>query len=295
MWKIVFVIAQILWIWFVPIPFVFKSEKIIMSTGRRDFEMLIDLIYLVNIFVTPFMAINRKTIDKKLQKKAYPKIEMRQVKGSETRVRILLLNYLSYHFLIDLLSSITGVITFQKVVRYHNWQDVLYTFKFLRFFSVLRLSEQVKFLTGRLRDKFGRLFPKLTATAPLIEVLFLFYLFVHFLATVLVWRAVNAISAGNSWYFTDQASIQEYRIQANSQRWFEATSSLYVNSFYFGCTTLTTVGYGDFKPFSMYDRLLFYFVLVFGVLAYTRIFDEIRYMAQNVAMSPMDQIMEENE
>ena len=48
------------------------------------------------------------------------------------------------------------------------------------------------------------------------------------------------------------------------------------------------MGYGDFKPFSQYDRLLFYFVLVFGILVYTMIFDEIQDQAQHVAMSPMD-------
>ena len=51
--------------------------------------------------------------------------------------------------------------------------------------------------------------------------------------------------------------------------------TLYVNSFYFGCTTLTTIGYGDFKPFLPFDRVLFCFVLGFGILMYTMIFEEI--------------------
>ena len=93
------------------------------------------------------------------------------------------------------------------MLRYYRWQDALYTLKGLRFFTFVRLSEQIQFLSGRFRDKFGRLFPKLTASVPLIQVLFLFYLFIHFLATVLVWTAVNAINTGDSWYFMEQASI----------------------------------------------------------------------------------------
>ena len=120
-WKIIFVLTQFFWFWFFLIPFAFKSEKILLSKKRRDFEMFVDLIYLANVFITPFLAINRKDIEKKLQKKAYPKIEMRQVIGTETRVRILLLNYLSYYFLIDFLSSITGILTYQEVIQYYRW------------------------------------------------------------------------------------------------------------------------------------------------------------------------------
>ena len=120
-WKIIFVFTQFLWFWFFLIPLAFKSERILLSEKRRNFEMFVDLVYLANVFITPFLAVNRKEIEKKLQKKAYPKIEMRQVIGTETRVRILLLNYLSYYFLIDFLSSITGILTYQKVIQYYRW------------------------------------------------------------------------------------------------------------------------------------------------------------------------------
>ena len=65
-WKIFFVIAQILWFWAVPLTFSFRSEKIIMSKARRNFEMFIDLTYLVHSILKPFMAISRKQINKKL-------------------------------------------------------------------------------------------------------------------------------------------------------------------------------------------------------------------------------------
>ena len=48
-------------------------------------------------------------------------------------------------------------------------------------------------------------------------------------------------------------------------------SALYVNGLYFGCTTLTTIGYGDFKPFGS-DRLIFCVLFVAGILIYTMIF-----------------------
>ena len=100
---------------------------------------------------------------------------------------------------------------------------------------------------------------------------------------------------GNSWYFLSDGSMKEYLTQSNSSDWLLASTTLYVNSFYFGCTTLTTVGYGDFKPFSENDRVLFCFVLAFGILIYTMIFDQIKERTHQVKETPMIQIMKENQ
>lgn len=122
------------------------------------------------------------------------------------------MNYLSYYFLIDILSSIGGVITFERPITYFRWRNVLYYLKFLRFFTFWRLKEQFGFLKERIRDKFGRLFPRLISLLSLIQVLFVFYLFIHFLATILIYRAVKVMNSGESWFFLDKATAVEYII-----------------------------------------------------------------------------------
>ena len=124
------------------------------------------------------------------------------------------MNYLSYHFLIDLLSSIGGVITFEQVFTYFRWRNVLYNLKLLRLFTFWRLNEQTSFLKERIRDKLGRRFPRLISLLSLIQVLFLFYLFIHFLATILIYRAVRELNTGESWYFLDKTTAVDYIIQS---------------------------------------------------------------------------------
>ena len=78
---------------------------------KKEFESVIDVIYLINVCITPFIAVNRKKMDKKLINTLYPKNELVRMEGCETRVRFLFLNYLNYFLLIDLLSSIVGIVT----------------------------------------------------------------------------------------------------------------------------------------------------------------------------------------
>ena len=72
------------------------------------------------------------------------------------------------------------------------------------------------------------------------------------------------------------------------------TAILYINSFYFGCTTLTTIGYGDFKPFSSDNRIFFFVVFVNGIIFYTMIFEKVSTHMKRLVKSPQAWAVEEN-
>jgi len=50
---------------------------------------------------------------------------------------------------------------------------------------------------------------------------------------------------------------------------------------YYSCTTLTTVGFGDYVPKSDLERLLISFSLLLGVVVFSVIFDEFAAMVDN--------------
>ena len=125
MWKTFFVLTQILWLAIFPIHFAFQVEKLVDSSQRKKVEAIIDIIYLMNVCITPFIAVNRKSMDKKVVSMLYPKGNTSiKMDGFETRVKILFLNYLHYFLLLDFLSSIVGIVTFEKSYSYHSLVDI---------------------------------------------------------------------------------------------------------------------------------------------------------------------------
>ena len=90
----------------------------------------------------------------------------------------------------------------------------------------------------------------------------------HLLAFGLSWLAIVRINSGDSWYFTDQKLVDNYKLHI-AENSTVSLWALYVSSFYFGCTTLTTIGYGDYKPFSPGNRVVFMFIFVIGYLIRT--------------------------
>ena len=115
--------------------------------------------------------------------------------------------------------------------------------------------------------KYIRTNNSLIIVIPVIQILLVFMYVLHLIAFLLTWLAIANIHNGESWYFVSQKIIDDYPTSP--------LYSLYITSFYFGCTTLTTIGYGDFKPISINDKLIFVVLFVAGILFYTMIFGEI--------------------
>ena len=74
---------------------------------RKSLETIIDLVYIANVLITPFIAVHWKKFDQELLKRE--KIELQ---GKIRVVKLLLLNYADFYLLIDLLSSLVGICTF---------------------------------------------------------------------------------------------------------------------------------------------------------------------------------------
>ena len=276
-WVSIFVVFQVLWLLIFPVHLVVKQAHITNSFRRKSVETLIDLVYIANVFITPLIAVHWKKLDAEVLKR-YKVEHLVKIK----KISLLLANYADYHLLLDFLSSVVGLLTFQDTINYAMNYDVFYLLKILRLFSLVRLYEQIQMLTERFAENSRSKFPRITVLIPLIQVLLTFIFVIHQLSFFLAYLAFKRGRFGDCWFFQTQQQIDEMFDNAN----LYPIWALYVNCFYFGCTTLTTIGYGDFKPFYEYDRLFFNFIFVFGIIFYTLIFDKISDYISKVFYTP---------
>lgn len=57
---------------------------------------------------------------------------------------------------------------------------------------------------------------------------------------------------------------------------------LYLYSFYFGCTTVLTVGYGDIAAKNPFEVFVIIMVEIFGIVMFAYIINEIGYSISNL-------------
>ena len=157
------------------------------------FESVIDIIYLFNVVITPFIGKQRKYIDKTVAKKFYSHGASMIPGTGEGRVKILFFNYLNYFFMLDFLPSLIGVIIWNRVINYHQLKDIVYTIKMFRFFTLARLYDEITSVVDFLSSEYLPKYPKVASLIPLIGVLSLFVYVLHLVAFVLVWRTLGFI------------------------------------------------------------------------------------------------------
>ena len=69
---------------------------------------------------------------------------------------------------------------------------------------------------------------------------------------------------------TDKADFKSTYFTDNN----ESSGRILVKMWYFGITTLSTIGFGDYHPISEMEQLLCGFMLLFGVLIFSYIMNE---------------------
>ena len=160
---------------------------------RMNFENAVDIIYLLNVLITPFIGKQRKFIDLTVAKKMYQKRASMIPGTGEGRVKILFFNYLNYFFMLDFVPSLIGVIIWNRVINYHQLKDIVYSIKAFRLFTLARLYQEITAVVGVLSSQYLPKYPKVASLIPLIGVLSLFVYVLHLVAFVLVWRSLGFI------------------------------------------------------------------------------------------------------
>lgn len=59
-------------------------------------------------------------------------------------------------------------------------------------------------------------------------------------------------------------------------------STLIIKAMYFALTSLSTVGFGDFYPITDFERLLTSFVLLIGIMLFSYVLSELRFMMKRI-------------
>lgn len=72
------------------------------------------------------------------------------------------------------------------------------------------------------------------------------------------------VSRNNSWVY----KYTEYRNSIDDDT-VNYNSDLYLTSFYFTITTITTVGYGDFSATTFNEKIINIFIMIIGVIAFS--------------------------
>lgn len=59
-------------------------------------------------------------------------------------------------------------------------------------------------------------------------------------------------------------------------------SQMTIKTMYFALTSLSTVGFGDYYPITDFERLLTSFVLLIGVMLFSYVLSELRFMMTRI-------------
>jgi hypothetical protein len=184
----------------------------------------------------------------------------------------IMMNYLKTWFFIDLISCIPFQVIFQD-----DGGDAKYN-KLIRLVRVPRLYRLIRVL--RLL-KMARLFNKNT-TKKIIKLLQINWNLLRLLqfsfSTLILAHILSCL-----WYYTTRID------ESNPDNWVvrskmidKPTSEIYIASFYWIITTLTTVGFGDIVAYTLFERIFCVLLMVFGVGFYSYIISNLSSIISSI-------------
>ena len=185
-------------------------------------------------------------------------IQTSQVSFEDNRTKIAIA-YLKFWFWVDVIITLPyDIITAQTMTETSN---IAYLAKFVRILKIMRLLRMLKLLKlARGRDTVTNLMLTRSTMSAAVERLLLsvagFFIMCHVIACVWIIQAKLLQSTTEEW-------ISKYVSDTDSH--FE----LYVLSYYFTVTTITTVGYGDVSANGAIERIISVFLMLGGVLAFS--------------------------
>lgn len=205
----------------------------------RTFDLIIDSLFLLDVLVNSFTAfyINDDEI--------------------ETSNKKIIIHYAKTWMIFDVLASIP----FQEIFTGANWNSVIKVGRLPRLYRLVKIAKILRVLkTQRSFQAFsnhlGFIFKIPLTLKRLAYFLVTFFLICHLLACL--WYFVSTIDIQHN-----QNWVTKYDIQDKPE------SDLYIASFYWTVTTLTTVGYGDITPANNLERGICICVMLGGVFFYS--------------------------
>jgi hypothetical protein len=201
-------------LFYIPYTLAFDTDDILVGTRLMEFSF--DVIFTINIVLNFFTAF-QQDIEWKYNLKDIAK------------------SYIKSFFVMDLLATIPGLVTFEDPDYY--WVKAI---RYIRFFGLLK----------HINDILQKIFNKMGLNKQLIERIFYFFklilnliFIIHILACTWCYIGRGEVDTwvgtrGNCDYGDEDATLPF----DNDNIW-----NLYIVAVYWVITTLTTVGYGDFK------------------------------------------------
>ena len=252
------IMANLYSIIFIPLNIV---KHIDIREKKNIFEEIInylnDIIYLVDFILSFF--------------RGYYNFEMNIILNNKK----ILMNYLSHHFITDLLESIP---IFSIIRKFMKSSNIAYsyegtnTLQFIATFSLFIKPFKVFKIIGKKQNKaledFYSYISENYYLEELIKFIIYFFIFFSFMHLFVCLHLFLSLQSYPNWVI---------HINLINGTFFEK----YIASFYFMVTTITTVGYGDIVCVSIIERIYHIILLVIGTLLYTFLVSKIGNYLRN--------------
>ncbi len=221
----------------------FLNEESNIAINLQLFDNIIDLFFFFDIILNFFTAYY--TYDERIEKRLY-KIVKHYLKGWFTLdlISVIPINLIMNEFIRD--DNVTSLWNFRKIPKIYRLTRL---FRLIKIFSK---KNHITKLTRNLLDKFHINIQ----IERLVYYLVGLFMFIHLSSCLFYFITKLEENSPDIWV---------NRLGLTDSSPFE----LYITSFYWSLTTVTTVGYGDVVSYTKYEKIYNLFIMSFGVVMYS--------------------------
>ena len=200
-----------------------------------------------------------------------------------TNNKLMIKNYLKGSFIINMIGGIPLNSIF-RIIDYNNKTNLIFysytqnSFNLFQLFQLIRVFKLFKTFTHNsflhhLHLHIKKIDDILIKWLILYKMLFLFFISVHLLSCIFIY--LSQLEHPN-WIYVNNFEIDKDKFD------------IYISSFYYIFTTISTVGYGDIISISSYERLFNLILLVVGIIIYSFFVSALSNYIQNIDSKYID-------